>query len=102
MTDATLPLEVTDPVEGVDAAASLPRPRTRWAGIVWGLVFVALAAAGIWASSDPDRLDGLAPWLGTLDPGAAVAYGLLVIGVLLLVGGLVGLLRRAQIAASRR
>jgi len=101
VTDATLPLEETDPGASGEQA-SLPRPRTRWAGIVWGLVFVALATIGIWASSDPARLDGFAPWLGTLDPGAAIGYGLLTVGGLLLVGGLVGLLRRAQIAASRR
>jgi len=100
MSDDTLPLASEQPVETGDLQP--PRPRTRWAGIVWGLAFGAIAAGGIWLSSGLDRLDGLSIWLLDLDPGAAIGYGLLTVGGLLLVGGLVGLLRRAQIAASRR
>lgn len=100
MSDDTLPLASEPPVETGDRQP--PRPRTRWAGIVWGLAFGVIAAGGIWLSSGLDRLDGLSIWLLDLGAGAAIGYGLLVVGGLLLVGGLVGLLRRAQIAASRR
>ena len=37
-------------------AAPALRPRTRWAGIVWGLVLAAVAAAGIWRASADGRL----------------------------------------------
>lgn len=100
MSDDTLPLASEPPTETGDPQP--PHPRTRWAGIVWGLAFGAIAAGGIWLSSGLERLEGLSTWLLDLGAGAAVGYGLLAIGGLLLVGGLVGLLRRAQIAASRR
>lgn len=90
-------------VAPAEAGAERPRtPRTRWAAIVWGLVLGVLALAGVWLTADPERLDAALTWAGELDAGAAVAYGLLAIGALLLIGGLAGLLRRAQVAASRR
>jgi len=113
MTDPTLPLgpfESLDPLETPTspatatedpAEATLPRPRTRWAAIVWGLVFATIAVGGVWLTAAPPRLDAALAWIGDLDAGGAVAYGLLAVGALLLVGGLVGLLRRAQVAASR-
>ncbi|WEK13645.1 MAG: hypothetical protein P0Y48_00090 [Candidatus Microbacterium phytovorans] len=100
MSDDTLPLASEPPVETGDPQP--PRPRTRWAGIVWGLAFGAIAAGGIWLSSGLERLDGLSAWLLDLGTGAAIGYGLLTVGGLLLVGGIAGLLRRAQLAASRR
>lgn len=119
MTDPTLPLASPATAESAETVllaatpalseepererpATLPRPRTRWAAIVWGLVFAAVALAGIWLTSEAARLDAALVWVGGLDAGAAVGYGLLGVGALLLVGGLVGLLRRAQLAASRR
>lgn len=79
-----------------------PRPRTRWAGIVWGAAFAALAVAGVWLASGPGRLGDLSAWVGDLSPAAAVGYGVLGIGALLLLTGLVGLLRRAQRALANR
>lgn len=77
------------------------RARIRWAGIVWGLVLAAVAWAGIWLTSAPDRVDELSAWLRGIDTVTAVAYGLLALGALALVTGLVGLLRRAQRALIR-
>jgi hypothetical protein len=77
-------------------------PRTRWAGIVWGLVLAAVAAGGIWLASGEGRLDDLVRWTRDLSPATAIGFGVLAIGVLLLVAGLVGLLRRAQRAVARR
>ncbi|MCT9818932.1 hypothetical protein N3K63_01385 [Microbacterium sp. W1N] len=96
--------EPGDAAEAVDAGeAVVPlRARTRWAGIVWGLVFVGLAAAGVWLSSAEGRADELAAWIQRLDTATAIGYGLLAVGALVLVTGLVGLLRRAQRAVAAR
>ena len=91
------------PATGAASEASAgPRPRTRWAGIVWGIALAALASAGIWLASGAGRLDDLSTWVGDLSPAAAVGYGVLAVGALLLITGLVGLLRRAQRALSDR
>ncbi len=78
------------------------RARTRWAGIVWGLVFVVLAGAGLWLTSAEVRADELAAWIAGLDTATAIGCGLLAVGALVLVTGLVGLLRRAQRAVAAR
>jgi len=83
-------------------AVPVLRPRTRWAGIVWGLVLAAVAGAGIWLASGDGRVAELSAWVQELTPATAVGYGILIIGGLLLVTGLVGLLRRAQRALAAR
>lgn len=105
-TDATGAEPSTAPADS-GAASFSPRdatasPRTRWAGIVWGLVLAAIAGAGIWLASGDGRLDDLAAWVRDLSAAAAVGYGVLAVGLLLLVAGVVGLLRRAQRAVSAR
>lgn len=92
MTDETFSLAATSPT----------RPRTRWAGIVWGAVFVALALAGIALTSHGGAFDDMAGWLLDIQLGAAIGYGLLAVGALVLIVGLVGLLRHAQVALARR
>ena len=85
-------------------AASLPRrrPRTHWAGIVWGLVLAAIAAAALSILADPARQEVALEWLLHLTPAAAVAYSVLVIGAFALIAGIVGLARRAQRGLERR
>ncbi|RLK47886.1 hypothetical protein [Microbacterium telephonicum] len=90
------------PAEAETASAAPLRARTRWAGIVWGLVFAGLAAAGLWLTASDGRADDLAAWISGLDVATAVGYGLLAVGALVLVTGLVGLLRRAQRAIAAR
>lgn len=85
-----------DASPGTPADAHLPAPRTRWAAIIWGAFFVIVAWTGIWMLGDPGRRDGATDWFASLDPGMLTASALLVAGVLVLVTGLVGLLRRAQ------
>lgn len=100
---AEVAADVRMPATGAVAGASPgPRPRTRWAGIVWGIALATLASAGVWLASGPRRLDDLSTWVGDLSPAAAVGYGVLAVGALLLITGLVGLLRRAQRALSDR
>lgn len=71
-------------------------PRTRWAAIIWGLLFAGSATAALWMLSDAGRRDTLADALLTLTPATIVTILLLTVGVLLLVGGAAGLIRRAQ------
>lgn len=104
LTDLTAPpVPAADPAPPAAPLADAPRPRTRWAGIVWGLAFALLALAGIWLATGEGRIDDLVTWVRELSPATAVGYGVVVIGSVLLVTGLVGLLRRAQRgSASRR
>lgn len=84
------------------AAETPPRPRLRWAGVVWGLVFAGLAAAGLWIVASDTRAESLSEWVARVDIGTGIAIGLLAIGGIILTTGLVGLLSRGQRAAARR
>lgn len=97
----TTPTDIFDDVPAAPPVLA-PAPRTRWAGIVWGLALGALAAAGIWLASGAGRIDALATWAQELAPATAIGYAVLGVGALLLLTGLVGLLRRAQRAMSTR
>lgn len=71
-------------------------PRTRWAAIIWGLLFAAIAALALGQLADATRRETIADALLTMTPTTVVAGALLIAGVLLLVGGATGLIRRAQ------
>ena len=83
-------------------AASGHRPRTRWAAIVWGLVFAALASGALYVVLSPQHRLELIEWVTSLEPTTLALYGALAIGVIVLLFGLVGLLRRAQRALAAR
>lgn len=87
--DATAAPPLVD-TTGIDA------PRTRWAAIIWGLLFAAVSATALWITIDSDRRDAVSAWVLELSPPAAVAYLLLVAGSIALIGGLVGIARRLQ------
>ncbi|WP_223622282.1 hypothetical protein [Microbacterium sp. EST19A] len=74
----------------------LTPPRTRWAAIVWGLLFAAVAASALWLLADDDRRSGIADWTASLTPATIGTIAILTVGVLLLVAGAAGLLRRVQ------
>jgi len=101
--DQTLPIVDDDssPVEAAPAASASP-PRTRWAAIVWGLCFAAIAWFGIWMLSSTDRRSEISDWFASLNPGTITAVALLSAGVLVLVTGLVGLIRHAQRQYGKR
>ncbi|MCK2037807.1 hypothetical protein KZC51_16895 [Microbacterium sp. SSW1-49] len=82
------------------ASAEPTPPRTRGAAIVWGLLFAAIAAFGIWTLTDDDRRASTADWITTLTPNTVYSLVLLTIGVLILVSGAVGLIRHAQRRAA--
>lgn len=71
-------------------------PRTRWAAIIWGLLFAGIAAAALGVLADAERRENVADALLTMTPTTITAIVLLTAGVLLLVGGAAGLIRRAQ------
>ena len=77
-------------------AETITPPRTRWAAIIWGLLFAAIAAISLWALTDEGRRDGIADGLLAMTPATVTTIALLSLGVLLLVGGVAGLVRRAQ------
>lgn len=113
MTDPIAPAAPTAPTAPVDSfppppplpeaairtpsvTASVTPPRTRWAGIVWGVFFAAIAAVALWILSDATRRTSAVEWAFSLDGATGIAMGVLAIGVILLVAGLSGILRRAQ------
>lgn len=79
-------------------------PRTRWAAIIWGLLFATIAAVALGQLADATRRETIADALMTMTPTTITAIVLLTAGVLLLVGGAAGLIRRAQrkLAAASR
>jgi hypothetical protein len=100
--DATAAAGATDPITG-DAASAVVAgggvatpPRIRWAGIVWGAFFTALAVAGLWLQADGSRRDAAARWIVTAEPPTFIAVAVLAVGIVLLVAGIAGMLRRAQ------
>lgn len=95
--DQTLPI-VDDSRSSVHAPplASASLPRTRWAAIVWGACFATIAWSGLWMLSSADRRSDVSDWFASLNPATITAFALLLVGVLVLVTGLVGLIRRTQ------
>ncbi len=106
MTDApTTPLDDLKPPTVDEPAASARRtdgPRTRWAAIVWGLTFAAIAAAGYGVTSSTRATATLIDTVADAQIGPAVAIGLLVIGGLVAIAGVAGLLRASQRSLATR
>lgn len=87
---------------GSDREADLPR--IRWAGIVWGALFALVATVTLVFAVVPDRRADVRAWLleldpSTVNPGAAVGYVVLAVGVVLLVTGGIAVARRAATRA---
>lgn len=103
--DASVPLTppaVEEPPTPVRVAQLTPAdtgveaPHTRWAAVVWGLFFAAIAIGGLWLLSEPSRPSAAVEWAVTLDAATGLAILILGLGVILLVAGGAGLLRRTQ------
>jgi apolipoprotein N-acyltransferase len=99
---ATAPTAPTAPAAPAFHSDTLTPPRTRWAAIVWGLLFATVAAVSIWLIADDDRRAGISDWALSLTPVTISTLLILTIGVLLLVAGASALLRRAQRRMSGR
>lgn len=95
--DTTVPLmDLQTPPTNAAPMASAPQPRTRWAAIIWGACFAAIAWFGIWMLSGDARRGDVSDWFFSLSPATATAILLLSVGVLVLVAGSVGLIRHGQ------
>lgn len=97
--DATATPGPVTPAAGDPPARSLPTvpeaPRTRWGGIIWGLVFLALAGIGFWSTTALSA-DFLADvWL-RITPLAVGAGMVLIVGVIAVLCALVALARHLQ------
>lgn len=83
-----------------EAAPAAEGPRIRWAAIIWGLVFAAVAGWGLWTSISASRFTALSGQIEdaimTGDPGGIAVIAVLVVGALVLLTGLVGLARTLQ------
>jgi apolipoprotein N-acyltransferase len=92
----TAPTVPTAPAAPAFHSEALTPPRTRWAAIVWGLLFATVAAVSLWLIADADRRAGVSDWALSLTPVTISTLLILTIGVLLLVAGASALLRRVQ------
>lgn len=70
-------------------------PRIRWAGIVWGLVFVGTGWFALWTLLAEDRRAAFSNWILTMGDGGWAIVGAFAIGGLLVVLGLIAGLRAA-------
>lgn len=95
-TDTTAAIEAGADTPSDAAGTGYPAPRTRWAAILWGVTFAAIAVWGLWTFSDDARRTATHDWAIGLTPASAVAYALLATGALLVLLGSAALLRRAQ------
>jgi hypothetical protein len=100
MSTSTPLAATTGPAPAADS--TITRPRTRWAAIIWGALFAAVAAGALWLLSADDRRAGVADWTTSLSPTTISALLILTIGVLLLVAGASALVRRAQRGIAAR
>lgn len=85
-----------------DFTAAGMGPRTRWAAIVWGLLFAVIAAGTLAVVLVPERRLDLARWFTTLEPAAIGLFAALAVGTIVLLASLVGILRRAQRKLAQR
>lgn len=84
-----------------ETTAAAP-PRTRWAAIIWGTVFAAIAVSMIALLANRSGSDDVGDWILSLTPGAITAMLLLAAGGIVLICGAIGLIRRLQLRGQRR
>lgn len=77
-----------------DAPAT--EPRTRWAGIIWGVVIAAIAVVGIRTVIDDAARAATGDWWFGLTSVAGVAWFALAVGAIAVLCAAVGLIGRAQ------
>ncbi|MCX7520733.1 hypothetical protein OSC27_00405 [Microbacterium sp. STN6] len=78
------------------APAPLARPRTRWAGIIWGAVFSALALTVLITIASPEARGAFGDWLASLTIAGFVLVAVLGLGGLILLLGLLAGIRSLQ------
>lgn len=85
----------TEPAEAAEAA-SVPRPRSRWGAVVWGLITVLVALETLMIVGDPSRRAGFVRWWADLGVGGVVVVLVLAAGAFILLQGVLALLRRPR------
>jgi hypothetical protein len=88
-------LSVDDPSASPSTSVATG-PRVRWAAIVWGLTFAAIAAGGFAVASSPAAMAWLIDAVADAELTTAIAACLFLVGGLVTIAGVAGLLRRAQ------
>lgn len=102
MSTDTATLEGTASAPEILPPAAPTPPRTRWAAIIWGLVFAAIAVSMIGLLVDDRRSDAVADWILSLTPASITAMVLLALGGIVLICGAIGLIRRVQHRSASR
>ena len=89
------------------AASDTVRSRTRWAGIIWGLVLAGAGVLGIRLASDAGLRQTLSSWIWSQSPATTVLWSVLLLGALVVICALVGVagavqqrLRKARSASA--
>ncbi|UOQ90445.1 hypothetical protein MUN74_05885 [Agromyces endophyticus] len=87
-----------DPAEAASTQqpTHVERPTIRWGALVWGLLFAASAAFVFWTLAWSANRDQALAAAMELNPISVVLYGLLAIGVVVVLFGIVGLIRRGE------
>ncbi|RKR75780.1 hypothetical protein [Frondihabitans australicus] len=73
-----------------------PRPRTRWAAVVWGALFAAFGVVVMSVLSNAANRAAYADWVTGLGPSGSTLLGIAALGALLLVLGVVAAANRAS------
>ena len=79
-----------------EASAVRTAPRTRWAGIIWGAVFSALAVTVLVMVGSDERRAAFGVWASSLTVAGFTLVIVLALGCLLLLLGLLGAVRQVQ------
>ena len=66
---------------------TITAPRVRWAAVIWGMTFAAVAAGALWFLTDAERRAALADGVGTMTPATLLTIVLLTAGGPFLVCG---------------
>ncbi|MET0162790.1 MAG: hypothetical protein ABW204_09060, partial [Microbacteriaceae bacterium] len=104
---ATAPLDAGEPADeptvAEEATASAaaagvaePRPRIRFAGVVWGVLFATAALVLLGTVTDPVRRRDAAQWLGSLQGDTVAIILAIVFGAVLVLSALLASVRRLQ------
>ena len=72
------------------------KPRTRWAGILWGAIAIASSGYTLSIAASNPRRDDLAKFASQLGWGGIIAVAVLAFGALLFILGLLAVLRRRR------
>jgi len=96
--DETLPLPEAEPawLSQWGKAPQRTAPRIRWAGIIWGLMFLAAGWFALWTLTAAARRSAFSGWILTLGDGGWMIVAAFALGGLLLVLGLIAALRAAS------